>query len=253
MSGERGGQSVGPSRPIQRPENIAFRARPTSSDQWGGAPSCWKKTFAAGAPAEERRRAVACPGMSYLCQSSPQNRLMIMLHMTPHRRSLSGCLAHAPWRCAAAVITISERYACLQHQRREKCPRWKTWWLSEIWGLCQLDQTYHWQNCVAVSCPLVSAPAESAQPLLENLMHSYSWHVQFPWSPTNWHPWTTDERHTDVLYLLVGDTLSAPSVPFQDAPSLQKFVVPCFDPLWVWYCFLINTTKLPLHPKMKWI
>jgi hypothetical protein len=85
------------------------------------------------------------------------------------------------------------------------------------------------------------------QPLLENLMHSCSWHLQFPWSPTNWLPWTSDECHMGVLYLLIGDT-SASSVPFQEAPSLQKHVVPCFDALCVWCYFLINMTKLPLHP-----
>jgi hypothetical protein len=86
------------------------------------------------------------------------------------------------------------------------------------------------------------------QPRSENLMRSCSWHLQFPWSPTNWLPGTSDERHADVLYLLIGDTLSASPVSFQDAVSLQKLLVPCFDPLCVWCCFLINTMKLSLHP-----
>jgi hypothetical protein len=70
-------------------------------------------------------------------------------------------------------------------------------------------------------------------------------YVHFLWSPTNWLRWTSNKRHMDFLYILIGDMLAGP-MPFQDTPSLQKLVVPCFDPCCIWGCFLINTI-LPLH------
>jgi hypothetical protein len=57
-------------------------------------------------------------------------------------------------------------------------------------------------------------------------------------------PLTSDERHTDVLCLLIGVMLSVSSVPFQGAPSLRKLVL-CFDPLCFHCCSLINTTGTP--------
>jgi hypothetical protein len=160
--------------------------------------------LAAGVPAEKRRRAAACPGMSYLWQS------MIMLHMTPHQTFTFGRLAHVPWGCAVAVISISERYACLQHQVHEKWPLRKTWCLSESFGLCRC-QACHRQNCVLWFQLLQNLHLVriETQPLSEILLHSCSWHLQFPWGPMMWLPWTSDERHKDVLYLLIGDTLSA--------------------------------------------
>jgi hypothetical protein len=82
----------------------------------------------------------------------------------------------------------------------------------------------------------------------ENLMHGCSWHLQFLWSPANRLPCTSDERHTDVLYILIGHTPLAYSLPFQDALSLQKFGVPCSDLLCVWCCSLITTAKLLFDP-----
>jgi hypothetical protein len=99
--------------------------------------------------------------MSYLWQSSPQRKMVRRLWRHT-KRSLLGCLAHVPWCYAIAVIPISVHYACLQHQRHEKWPCQKTWCLSESWGLCQFGQAYHRQNCVAMGCPLVSAPAVAA-------------------------------------------------------------------------------------------
>jgi hypothetical protein len=53
MSGERGGQSFGPSRPIQWPGNNAFRTRRTSSNQWVELRVVEKRHLVAGVPAEK--------------------------------------------------------------------------------------------------------------------------------------------------------------------------------------------------------
>ena len=42
ISGDRGGQGVGPSLPVQLFENFASKNRRTCEPQCGGAPSCWK-------------------------------------------------------------------------------------------------------------------------------------------------------------------------------------------------------------------
>ena len=42
ISGDRGGQGVGPSLPIYLFGNVASKNRRTSEPQCGGAPSCWK-------------------------------------------------------------------------------------------------------------------------------------------------------------------------------------------------------------------
>ena len=42
ISGDRGGQGVGPSLPIHLFGNIATKNRRTCEPQCGGAPSCWK-------------------------------------------------------------------------------------------------------------------------------------------------------------------------------------------------------------------
>jgi len=42
ISGDRGGQGVGPSLPIRLFGNIASNNRRTCEPQCGGAPSCWK-------------------------------------------------------------------------------------------------------------------------------------------------------------------------------------------------------------------
>jgi len=42
ISGDRGGQGVGPSLPIQLFGNVASKNRRTCEPQCGGAPSCWK-------------------------------------------------------------------------------------------------------------------------------------------------------------------------------------------------------------------
>lgn len=44
MSGERGGQGIGPSRPIHLPGIFWSKICPTFQLQWGGVPSCWKMT-----------------------------------------------------------------------------------------------------------------------------------------------------------------------------------------------------------------
>ena len=42
ISGDRGGQAVGPSLPIHLFGNVASKNRRTCEPQCGGAPSCWK-------------------------------------------------------------------------------------------------------------------------------------------------------------------------------------------------------------------
>ena len=42
ISGDRGGQGVGPSLPINLFGNVASKNRRTREPQCGGAPSCWK-------------------------------------------------------------------------------------------------------------------------------------------------------------------------------------------------------------------
>jgi len=42
ISGDRGGQGVGPSLPIHLFGNVASKNRRTSVPQSGGAPSCWR-------------------------------------------------------------------------------------------------------------------------------------------------------------------------------------------------------------------
>jgi len=42
ISGDRGGQGVGPSLPIHLFGNVAFKNRRTCESQCGGEPSCWK-------------------------------------------------------------------------------------------------------------------------------------------------------------------------------------------------------------------
>jgi hypothetical protein len=189
--------------------------------------------------------------------SAKKNGPIIMLHMTPHQTFTFGlsrtcsmmlcgccdphiltlCLVTAPetWKVASSVNMMFCRKAgvpadSVKHVAGKiVSPRVVLWF--------QLLQDLH----------LVRI---EAQPISENLMPSFSWHLQLPWSSTNWLPWTSDERHTDVLYVLIGDGLSASSVPFQDPPSLQKPVVPSFEPLCACCCFPMNTTKLPLHPRI---
>jgi hypothetical protein len=107
--------------------------------------------------AEERRRAAAFPGISYLWQSSAKkNGPMIMLHMTPHHMFSLG-LSHTCFMTLCDCCDLHIRILCL-------FTAWETWKVasSESWGLCQFGQACHRQNCVAVGCPLISAPAESA-------------------------------------------------------------------------------------------
>jgi hypothetical protein len=123
--------------------------------------------------------------------------------------------------------------------------------ISQKVGVCGCGQACHMQNCVAIGCPLVSAPAESAYYTHRNTTAFAEPYAQLlvasavPMKPDELT--SPDERPTDVLYLLIGDTLPVSSVPFQDAPSLQKLVVSCFDRLCVW-CFFLLSTKLSLHP-----
>ena len=42
ISGDRGGQGIGPSLPIHLFGNVASKNRRTCEPQCGGAPSCWK-------------------------------------------------------------------------------------------------------------------------------------------------------------------------------------------------------------------
>ena len=42
ISGDRGGQGVGPSLPVHLFGNVASKNRRTCEPQCGGAPSCWK-------------------------------------------------------------------------------------------------------------------------------------------------------------------------------------------------------------------
>lgn len=126
------------------------------------------------------------------------------------------------------MISITDHYVCLRHQSLVG----KHYVCQEVGGLYWFGKACHRHNCVSEACPLVSA--------------SCSWHLQFTWSLTNWIPWTLDECHVEGLYLLNGDT-SASTVPFQDTPSFQK-LVPCFDPLCTWCCFVMNTMKVPLYP-----
>lgn len=180
-----------------------------------------------------------------------------MLHMTPHQTFIFGLSCTCSMMlcgCHDPHILKFTAFACLQHQRHEKWPCWKTWCLLESWVFYRFSQACHRQKCVAMGCLLVVAPAKSApfmhrettafrEPYAHLFMAS-----AFPVKPDRLTSLDLEEHHTDVLYLLVGDALLASSMPFLDTPSLQKLVVPCFYPFCVWCCFLINTTKLPLHP-----
>jgi hypothetical protein len=199
-------------------------------DQRGGAPSCWKKTF--GCRCSSWGTAWSCSLSRYDSRLRKEKGPMIMLHMTPHQTFTFGlsrtCSMTLCCCCDPHIRTVClfvRKFGSLpipsSMSQAELCRRGLSWF--------QLLQNLH----------LIRI---ETQPLSENLLQSFSWHLQFPWSPTNWLPWTSDERHTDALYILIGDTLSTSSVPSQGAPSLQELVVPCVDPFCVWCCFLINTT-----------
>jgi hypothetical protein len=194
--------------------------------------------------------------MSHLWQSSLQTKTVQWSCFTwcYTKHSLSSCLAHVSWHCAIAVTPypnvmpvcstrnmksdlVGKHNVCQKVGFSANLVKHVTGKFVLLWVVLSFQLLQN-LNLVCIE----------TQPLSESLMHSCSCHLQFLWSPTNWLPWTSDECHMDVLYLLIEDTLWASSMPFQDASRLQKLVVSCFDPLCVWCCFLINTTKLPVHP-----
>jgi hypothetical protein len=108
--------------------------------------------LAADVSAEERLKGAACPGISYMWWSSQRETAQCSCCTWCHTKHLLlDCLAHVPWCCLVAVIPIPK-----QDLRYGKTLR-----LSESWGLCQLIQACHRQNCVSMVCPQVSASAES--------------------------------------------------------------------------------------------
>jgi hypothetical protein len=101
-SGERGGQSIGPSRPTQLPGNVSFRARRTSSDQWGGTPSCWGKTFECRCSSWGKAQScsISRHELPVTVFSAKKNGPMVMLHMTPYQTFTFG-------RSRACSMTLS--------------------------------------------------------------------------------------------------------------------------------------------------
>ena len=61
ISGDRGGQGVGPSLPIHLFGNVASKNRWTSEPQCGGAPSCWKIIHGWNS-SEVQRKVPTCSG-----------------------------------------------------------------------------------------------------------------------------------------------------------------------------------------------
>jgi len=60
ISGDRGGQGVGPSLPIHLFGNVTSKNRRTSEPQYGGAPSCWKIIHGWNS-SEVQRKVPTCP------------------------------------------------------------------------------------------------------------------------------------------------------------------------------------------------
>jgi hypothetical protein len=189
------------------------------------------------------RRVAACPGMSCLWQSSPQRKQsdnQVARDATPnvHFRAVSHMFYDAvllllsPYLKVMLVYSTRDmksdlvgKYVCqkvgvsaylVKHVRGNILSPW-------LLPSFQLLRNLHLVHI-------------DTQPLSENLMHSCSWHQQFPWSTTNWLPWTSNERHADVW-----GVLSASSVQSRETCAM----------LWSSLLLVLLSYKhneTPLHP-----
>jgi hypothetical protein len=156
MSGERGGESVGPSRPIQLLGTVALRARHPSSDQWMELRHVEQGHLAAGVTASGGHRMQLCrQELPVTVLAANKDDSIVLLHMTPHLTFTSKlCGSSGPHFRMLCLFTVSETW-------KETSSENKTF--VRQWGVSAgRFKRVNRQNCVAVACAPVSARAESA-------------------------------------------------------------------------------------------
>jgi len=122
ISGDRGGQGVGPSLPIHLFGNVVSKNRRKSELQCGGAPSCWKIIHGWNS-SEVQRKVPTCPGG------------FLVINVCNQGKNLCSPCVYKISHCGREPHVITSRSAVLETI------------VLKLRSKCMYHQTSHWNIC----------------------------------------------------------------------------------------------------------